>query len=58
MRTIKPPLRPIQMLQFVAYNSFLLFYLNHRDDLQVSDYDRSCVQVNVSCGWVFNGSCD
>ena len=49
MRTIKPPLRPIHMVQFVAYNSFLLFYSNHRDDLQISDHDRSGVQVNISC---------
>ena len=47
MRVITPPLRPIHMAQFVAYNSFLLFYSNHRDDLQISDYDRSCVQVNI-----------
>ena len=55
---MKPPLRPIQMVQFVAYNCFLVFYLNHRDDLQISDYDRSCVQVNISCEGVFSGSCD
>ena len=58
MRTIKPPLKPIHMVQFVACNSFLLFYSNHRDDLQISDYDRSCVQVNILCEWVFSGSCD
>ena len=51
MKTIKPPLRPIHMVQFIAHNSFLLFYSNPRDDLQISDYDRSCVQVNISCEW-------
>ena len=58
MRTIKLPLRPIHMVQFIAYNFFLLFYSNHRDDLQISDYDRSCVQVNISSEWVFSGSFD
>ena len=37
---------------------FLLLYKNHRDDLQISDYVRSCLQVNISCEWVFSGSCD
>ena len=35
----------VHMVQFVTYNSFLLYYLNHRNDLQISDYDRSCVKV-------------
>ena len=39
-------------------STLLLFYSNDRDDLQISDYDRSCVQVNISCEWVFSGSCD
>ena len=52
------PLRPIHMVQFVAYNSFLLLYSNHRDYLRISEYDRSCVQVIISCEWVFIGSCD
>ena len=30
------------MVQFVAYNSFLLLYSNHREDLRISEYDRSC----------------
>ena len=58
MRTIKRPLRPVHMVQFVAYNSFLVFYSNHRDDLQISDYERNCVQVDISCEWVFSDSCD
>ena len=58
MRMIKALLRPNHMVQFVAYNSFLLLYSNHRDDLRISEYDRSCVEVIISCKWVFTGSCD
>ena len=46
------------MVQFVAYNSFLLFYSYHRDDLQISEYDRSRSEVNISGEWVFSGSGD
>ena len=42
----------------VAYNSFLLLYFNHGDDLRISEYDRSGVQIIISCEWVLSGSFD
>ena len=55
---VQEGLRPIHMVQSVAYNSFLLLCSNHRVDLQISEYNKSYVQLIISCEWVFSGSCD
>ena len=55
--------RPVRMTRFVSYNSFVLLCCNQRDDLQISEFERSCngpLRYTQNCtflslGLVING---
>ena len=47
-------LRPIHKMRFVSYDSFVLLCWNQRDNLQISEFERGCVQLFASCVLAFS----
>ena len=46
--------RPVDTIRFVSYDSFALLCWNQRDNLQISEFERTCIQLILLCGWALN----